>query len=97
MDWIKQLQQELNQVLGLNLTVDGIIGPNTKAAIKQFQQKVGLTPDGIYGPQTADALAKALQNLNKSAQDTTTPQTATKTLLKTLTINIYSDGSHEIK
>jgi membrane-bound lytic murein transglycosylase B len=26
--------------------VDGIIGPNTIAAIRRFQRQVGLTPDG---------------------------------------------------
>ncbi|ORX22467.1 hypothetical protein BVF91_11545 [Thermoanaerobacterium sp. PSU-2] len=95
-DWIKQLQQELNQVLGLNLAVDGIIGPATTSAIKLFQTKAGLTADGVYGPATADALAKALQNLNKLAQNTQTAPQIKKTLLKTLTIKIYSDGTYEI-
>jgi len=96
-DWIKQLQQELNQVLGTNLAVDGILGAATTAAIKQFQTKAGLTADGVYGPATADALSKALAELNKPAQTISQTTTTGKTLLKTLTINIYSDGSYEIK
>jgi len=95
-DWVKQLQSELNQ-LGYNLAVDGIIGPKTTAAIKDFQSKHGLTADGIYGPATADALSKALAELNKSVQTALQATTTGKTLLKTLTINIYSDGSYEIK
>ncbi len=36
--------------------VDGVIGPKTKAAIKQYQTDHGdLVADGIYGPKTHDA------------------------------------------
>jgi peptidoglycan hydrolase-like protein with peptidoglycan-binding domain len=41
--------------------IDGIMGPHTQAAIKQFQQANGLAADGIVGPKTQAALAKALQ------------------------------------
>lgn len=101
-DWVKQLQQELNQVLHTNLQVDGIIGDQTISAIKAFQHIAGLNVDGIYGPKTAEALSKALAGLNKPAAEATvqtTSQAVTtgKTLLKTLTINIYSDGSCDVK
>ena len=33
--------------------IDGINGPKTIAAVKQFQKKYGLTQDGIVGPLTA--------------------------------------------
>jgi hypothetical protein len=36
--------------------VDGMTGPQTKAAIKQFQVANGLKPDGIVGKQTRAAL-----------------------------------------
>jgi hypothetical protein len=54
---IAAIQARLN-VLGANppLTVDGISGPMTVAAIKAFQQSKGLTPDGIVGPLTLAAL-----------------------------------------
>jgi len=32
--------------------VDGVYGPKTTAAVKAFQQSVGITADGIYGPVT---------------------------------------------
>lgn len=35
---------------------DGVYGPGTKAAVKQFQKDNGLTPDGICGPATRKAL-----------------------------------------
>ncbi|MFQ5880754.1 MAG: D-Ala-D-Ala carboxypeptidase family metallohydrolase [Dehalococcoidia bacterium] len=36
--------------------VDGINGPQTKAAVMRFQRAYGLTVDGIVGPQTLAAL-----------------------------------------
>jgi peptidoglycan hydrolase-like protein with peptidoglycan-binding domain len=41
--------------------IDGIMGPHTQAAVKQFQQANGLVADGIMGPKTQAALAKALR------------------------------------
>ncbi len=40
--------------------IDGKIGPKTKAAIREFQQKNGLTADGKVGPKTWAALKAAL-------------------------------------
>lgn len=55
-DYMRWVQQSLNKVLGLRLTVDGIMGPATRSAIRSFQQRQGLTPDGIVGPQTEQQL-----------------------------------------
>jgi hypothetical protein len=41
--------------------IDGVIGPHTQAAIKNFQQANGLAADGILGPKTQAALAMALK------------------------------------
>lgn len=49
------IQARLN-ALGANLTVDGVSGPNTLAAIQAFQSSHGITPDGIVGPITLAAL-----------------------------------------
>jgi N-acetylmuramoyl-L-alanine amidase len=42
---------------------DGILGPETERAIRQFQRNAGLTPDGVFGPATR----KALQRLDALA------------------------------
>lgn len=53
---VKLLQTELNAVMNAGLTVDGILGPKTVTAIKNFQTKYGLTADGIAGIDTCSAL-----------------------------------------
>ena len=45
--------------LGLYLsTVDGLNGPGTKRAVKEFQIKAGLISDGVIGSKTKAALSK---------------------------------------
>lgn len=57
--YVRWVQQMLNQVLGLRLKVDGITGPQTRSAIRNFQSREGLKVDGIAGPKTAAALRAA--------------------------------------
>jgi peptidoglycan hydrolase-like protein with peptidoglycan-binding domain len=40
--------------------IDGKIGPETKEAIKKFQQGNGITPDGVVGSRTWALLSKYL-------------------------------------
>jgi peptidoglycan hydrolase-like protein with peptidoglycan-binding domain len=40
----------------LGVVVDGIVGQQTRRAIRRFQRANGLTVDGIVGPQTLEAL-----------------------------------------
>ena len=74
---VTELQKLLNNN-GYNLTVDGIFGSNTQAAVKDYQQKNGLAVDGIVGTNTWGALTKlasdAAGNTQQSAA-TTTPAT----------------------
>ncbi|MFT8318442.1 MAG: peptidoglycan-binding protein [Sporolactobacillus sp.] len=55
---VKTYQTLLNK-FGYKLTVDGIQGPQTLAAVKDFQRKHGLSVDGIVGPKTLAALKKS--------------------------------------
>ena len=57
--------QLLQQALG-SIKVDGIFGPETEAAVAQFQERNGLAVDGIVGPQTAGALRGSGSGLTAS-------------------------------
>lgn len=53
---VVELQQQLID-LGYDAgQVDGIFGPNTRAAVISFQRNQGLSADGIVGPRTRAAL-----------------------------------------
>ncbi len=44
--WVKSLQAALNRREHAHLTVDGIMGPKTRASLKLFQKAHGLKPTG---------------------------------------------------
>jgi len=55
---IVKIQNRLNE-LGYNAgKADGVLGPKTRQAIKNFQKAKKLTADGIPGPITQNALFK---------------------------------------
>lgn len=58
-EYVRWVQSTLNQVLGLRLPLDGVLGPETRSALRSFQQKQGLPADGIVGPETERLLMGA--------------------------------------
>ena len=68
-------------------TLDGINGPGTKRAIKQFQEKAGLNIDGVAGPLTLAALEKGeesyikVDNVNTTASTNTTEVSSSNSAL----------------
>ncbi len=59
------LVEEIQQRVGV--TVDGIFGARTEAAVRQFQRDNGLVPDGIVGPRTWAALGQDRPTLRRGA------------------------------
>ena len=57
---VKNLQSDLNYVLGTNLAIDGDCGDNTINALKEFQKKYGLEVDGIYGKSSFNKMKELI-------------------------------------
>lgn len=55
-DDVRQLQSWLNTLGFRTEAIDGIFGPTTEQAVREFQENMGLTCDGIVGPETVAAL-----------------------------------------
>jgi peptidoglycan hydrolase-like protein with peptidoglycan-binding domain len=64
----------LQQALGI--PADGVYGPQTRRAVRDFQARNGLLVDGIAGPQTLGALGLA----SSGTADTSSGSTASATL-----------------
>ena len=78
---IRQAQQALNQK-GFNVSPDGLMGPKTENAIKEFQQKQGLNATGKLDDQSLAALGVSAsttgQNTGQSSQQRGNPQPTAK-------------------
>lgn len=56
---VRIAQEHLSNLGYYQGKIDGIMGPKTRAAIKQFQREHGLKADGVLGPKTNRALEVA--------------------------------------
>jgi peptidoglycan hydrolase-like protein with peptidoglycan-binding domain len=63
---VRALQQALVRA-GISVSVDGVFGPGTEQAVKQFQEQHDLTVDGIVGPATRAALESGEVPIRTSA------------------------------
>lgn len=52
---VRWIQSRCNEILSINLVVDGKYGAATRAAVMQLQRKLNLTVDGIAGYNTIQA------------------------------------------
>lgn len=76
---IRQLQSELD-TLGCGAGADdGKLGPETEAAIRQFQAAAGITVDGIVGVNTRNALSEAARTGAPDCHNTPKPPSTTTT------------------
>ena len=60
---VTTMQKMLNVVINSNLKEDGICGPKSVTAIKNFQKAYGLKEDGICGPKTWEKLEAAYNEI----------------------------------
>jgi hypothetical protein len=86
----KTIQQELKDVGCYTGTVDGILGPQSDAAILAFQSASGLEADGELGPETESALASAV---SKKETVCTAPASTTTTATKPGTTSTTAAGA----
>jgi peptidoglycan hydrolase-like protein with peptidoglycan-binding domain len=49
---VRRAQRALRRTPNLGLVVDGVFGPATETAVKEFQDGAGLVSDGVVGPLT---------------------------------------------
>lgn len=59
-EYIRWVQNSLNKILRLKLKVDGLMGAQTRSAIRNFQQRKRLLVNGIVDPKTETAIKAAL-------------------------------------
>jgi hypothetical protein len=53
--------------MGLQLPITGLLGPETRSAVRSFQRREGLRSTGIAGPDTEEALKAACRRGSTSA------------------------------
>jgi peptidoglycan hydrolase-like protein with peptidoglycan-binding domain len=59
-DVVRPVQRALNQLLGLRLPEDGITGPDTRSAIRNFERQRGLGLGGQVSPRLVASLQQEL-------------------------------------
>ncbi|MGI6485376.1 MAG: peptidoglycan-binding protein [Thermoanaerobacterales bacterium] len=57
---VRLLQSKLESLGYMVGPVDGIFGPKTERAVRQFQRDNNIKIDGVVGPQTYDMLERLI-------------------------------------
>jgi hypothetical protein len=68
-EFVRWVQDTLNRVMNTQLPVDGIIGPETRDAIRDFQRRERLPVNGIAGPETKQALIEARRRRSSNSSE----------------------------
>ena len=64
---VLELQQRLNAIGFPSGREDGHLGPQTDAAIREFQRNTGIRPDGVCGPATFRALGQLRRTVGRQS------------------------------
>jgi hypothetical protein len=74
---VEELQRLLAELGFSPGNPDGVLGPRTTDAVREFQKDNGLAPDGLVGPATWDALQRATADAPRaSSRSTPSPSSA---------------------
>ncbi len=87
---VESLQRQLNS-RGAKLKVDGIFGPKTEAAVKQFQKAKRLESDGMVGKDTWSSLDRRAAPPQRSADAQPAKRPEPRKNGKSATWNHYAD------
>jgi peptidoglycan hydrolase-like protein with peptidoglycan-binding domain len=76
----------------LGVSADGIVGPVTRRAVRNFQRNHGLVVDGVIGPQTLAALGLKNASSPRAATSATAARTGAPTQLLAAIARCESGG-----
>jgi peptidoglycan hydrolase-like protein with peptidoglycan-binding domain len=68
----------------LGVTADGVVGPQTRKALRAWQRRNGLQADGVIGPQTLKAMGLSAGAATRSASKGSAAKTSSGTANATL-------------
>lgn len=68
-DDVAVLQQKLMELGFVLDRIDGVFGPITEAALREFQKNVGLSSDGICGPEVFLAIGRLSRTVTGGSQE----------------------------
>ena len=74
---VKHVQKFLNWAIKAGLSVDGVCGKKTVAAIKRFQKAQKIKVDGVFGTQSRRAAQALIKKYASTPTSTPTPAPAT--------------------
>ena len=69
-------------------TIDGINGPGTKRAVREFQYKAGLVSDGVIGSKTKAALSKGEDSYVQTNEETSPNENTSQSTIENTTYGL---------
>ena len=99
--YVRWVQQSLNNIIGAKLTIDGISGPKTRAAVRRFQQRARIRIDGIMGsqlfdPTVAPSICRRVRGTGVRLLQTLAAAGGLITSLATRRQNVFRRGTRQV-